>query len=79
MNICPKCLRPIEEFRPLLPGHVTVCQGCASALVLSDDFAMVPACPEDVLSLGETRMTVVIQDQMRVLARLANRRRPCKV
>jgi len=79
MNICPKCLGSIPEFVPFRPGDLTVCQSCATALVLSEEFAMVPACPEDLLSVGETRFITVIQDQMRVLARLANRQRPCKV
>lgn len=78
MNICPKCLRPLEKFTPFRPGDLEVCQGCATALVVSEEFAMVPACPEDLLSVGETRFITVIQDQMRVLARLANRQRPCK-
>ena len=67
MNICPKCLKPLEQPFPILPGDFLCCLTCGEILLLNDAYAVVRATPEELLGATRTRFSVLIKRKCAVL------------
>ena len=73
MNICPNCLKPIQEEWPSLPGDYFVCPGCGEFLTVNDNFALSIAGPEQVIGATPLRLKVLLKRRVAVLKEKAKK------
>lgn len=71
MNICPRCLKPLGQLPEAQPGQLLICPECGEFLGVSDDYALTPADPRDLLGATQIRFAVLVKKRCAILQRLA--------
>ena len=73
MNICPACLKAIEERFCNQPGDLCVCHTCGEFLFVSDSYALTVATPDQLMQATPTRRIVLLKQRCAVLRKRLGR------
>jgi hypothetical protein len=70
---CPGCLKPLPQDWQALPGDYFVCKACGQFITINNEFAAVPANPDEVTSVSSLRLKVLLKWQIQRLEKICGR------